>query len=346
MERSALGHLDGLYELSLIPSHLHRPRDMRRTIAIIASAGVLALAGIMARHHFVRHDGPVDGVLSAGVESSTTGVEASDGSATPVDQVLNHEVPVEPEPSLELRFHTSADLWQFAENIHPAAKAGDPAAQYYLSRALKYCEDNFRFYFIRGNRRRTLDEAMVWASTRTGIDAEEAREVHARCSRLQETSHPFGTAEAWLTASKEKGFSLAMIDAARQLAAEAGVSGATEHVAMRDEAKQLALRALESKDPRVVFGMGDLAALFVGDLKKASQLQWVWRLAACKRGYDCGQDADWIRLQCRFDHNCQPYESGVDFIRRANSEDFDEIERLANDLNARLDAGDFRWPAS
>lgn len=245
--------------------------------------------------------------------------------------------------TFESRFHASADLWQFAESMNPAAKAGDPAAQYYLSRTLKYCDDNFRFYFVRGNRRRTLDEGMQWASTRPGLKAEEAREVHARCSRLQETSHRFGTADEWLSASKEKGFSLAMIDTARQLAVTAGVSGATEHVEMRNEAKRLALRALESKDPQVIFDMGDLAALFVGDMTKASQEQWVWRLAACNRGYECGQDAEWIQLQCRFDPNCQPYESGFDFIRRMNSEDFDEIERLANDLNARLDAGDFGW---
>jgi hypothetical protein len=315
---------------------------MRRTVVIIAAIGVLTLVGILAlvvskTSRGGRPTSPVglEGSLPAALKPSTRSKMVRSEAAT--------EVADDAKKSFESRFHASADLWQFAESIHLAAEAGDPAAQYYLSRALKYCDDNFRFYFVRGNRRRTLDEAMQWASTRPGLEAEEAREVHARCSRLQETSHRFGTAGEWLSASKEKGFSLALIDTARQLAVTAGVSGAKENVEMRSEAKRLALRALESKDPQVIFDMGDLVALFAGDMKKGSQEQWVWRLAACKRGYECGQDAEWIQLQCRFDPNCQPYESGVDFIRRMNSEDFDEIERLANDLNARLDAGDLGW---
>jgi hypothetical protein len=317
---------------------------MRRTVVIIAAAGILGLVGILVRQLVVPGTSvgneavfPIEG------ENASLAASAPSARSNLNSQTAASEAGGDAAQTFESRFHASADLWQFAESMHPAAKAGDPAAQYYLSRTLKYCDDNFRFYFVRGNRRRTLDEGMQWASTRPGLKAEEAREVHARCSRLQKTSHRFGTAGEWLSASKEKGFSLAMIDTARQLAVAAGVSGATEHVELRNEAKRLALRALESKDPQVVFDMGDLAALFVGDMKKASQEQWVWRLAACKRGYECGQDAEWIQLQCRFDPNCQPYESGVDFIRRMNSEDFDEIERLANDLNARLDAGDFGW---
>jgi len=184
---------------------------------------------------------------------------------------------------------------------------------------------------------------MQWASTRVGLKADDARATLEKCGRLQESSHPFGTANEWLSASKENKFDLAMIDSALQLALKAGVSGATEHVEMRDEAKRLALEALKSKDPEVIFDMGDLAGLFVGDMQKASQEQWVWRLAACKRGYECGQNAEWYQHQCRFDTNCQPYESGVDFIRRANSEDFEEIDRLSNELNAKLDADDFNW---
>jgi len=38
------------------------------------------------------------------------------------------------------------------------------------------------------------------------------------------------------------------------------------------------------------------------------------------------------------DFNCQPYESGIDYIRRNNGADFDEIERRAGELNAKLDA--------
>ena len=63
-----------------------------------------------------------------------------------------------------------------------------------------------------------------------------------------------------------------------------------------------------------------------------------WRLAACRRGYDCSQQAEWLRFHCGMDFNCQPYESGIDYIRRNNGADFDELERRAGELNAKLDA--------
>ena len=41
---------------------------------------------------------------------------------------------------------------------------------------------------------------------------------------------------------------------------------------------------------------------------------------------------------CRFDLNCQPYEDGVDLMKRMSGVDFLEIERRAKELNARIDA--------
>jgi hypothetical protein len=91
----------------------------------------------------------------------------------------------------------------------------------------------------------------------------------------------------------------------------------------------------------VVWQLADLSKLFVGDAAQAAELDWVWRLAACQRGFDCSQTAEWYRVMCRSDPNCQPYETGVDFIRRLRADDFAEIERRAADLNAKIDAGRF-----
>jgi len=86
---------------------------------------------------------------------------------------------------------------------------------------------------------------MQWASTRLGISSEEAQAVYTRCQRLkQSASQPFGTAEDWLTESKEGGFALAQIDVATRLALTAVVGGAKENVEMLDEAKRLALGRL------------------------------------------------------------------------------------------------------
>jgi len=238
----------------------------------------------------------------------------------------------------------SRDYFEFAQGIYDAARSGDHDAQYYLSRALKYCDDGYRFYFGRGKRRRTLDESLQWASTRPDTSVNEVKEVFQRCERLKVKdvpSPPFGTAAQWLAEATKGGVGLAQVDTARQLSLEAGASGAAKDVEKRTEAKRLAVEALRSKDPAVIWGIGDLATLFVGDAKKASEEQWVWRVLACQRGYECGPNAEWVQFQCRFDTNCQPYDSGMDVIRRVNSGHFDEIEQRARELGAKIDANKF-----
>ena len=318
-----------------------------RKAAVALGVTALAVAGWLFAHY---QSVP----QSAAYESRQRSVDVSDGdssvrgqpSATTSRPVATGEPPPPAAPNYDKDLKESQDIWQFAEGILASAKSGDNAAQYYLSRALKFCDDGYRFYFDRGAKRRTLDEAMQWASTRMGTSSEDAQAVYTRCRRLKEsTVQPFGTADDWLNESKEGGFALAQMDVAGvlagRLALTAAVGGAKENVEMREEAKRLAREALRSKDPQVVFQFGDLAALFTGDLHKAEGEQWVWRLAACQRGYDCSQQAEWLRFGCRFDFNCQPYESGIDYIRRINGADFDEIERRAGELNAKLDAGDF-----
>jgi hypothetical protein len=85
--------------------------------------------------------------------------------------------------------------------------------------------------------------------------------------------------------------------------------------------------------------IGDQQKAFAGD--DASRTQWAWRLAACERGYDCSDRAEWRQVMCRGDYNCQPGESAADLIHRATGNDFPEIEELASSLNAKIDAGKF-----
>ena len=239
-------------------------------------------------------------------------------------------------------FKSSRDLWLFAETIYPAAMSGDPAAQYYLFRALKYCFEFERFYFLHDGGRKTLDEAMEWASTRPDTSAGEVLEMHGRCQRLLETPPPFGDREEWLRRSQDGGFELAILEAARRRVLSAGRTDLPAASAdARKQARLLAVEALRSRDPEVIFGIGELAHLFSHDTSRDPQQSWVWLLAACKRGFDCGPNAEWHRYYCHYDWNCQPSDTGANLVRRANPETFDEIDRLADALNAKLDAGDF-----
>jgi hypothetical protein len=46
-----------------------------------------------------------------------------------------------------------------------------------------------------------------------------------------------------------------------------------------------------------------------------------------------------MRLFCNIDTQCQPFETPVDIIRRQAGNDYDEVERMARELNEKLDAG-------
>lgn len=319
---------------------------MRKSSTIVVVIGVLALVGALLGHQLTETPTTTNPALAISSPVEEAAREKGLGTPPPVTPlgITANAVdnPATATVDYESRFRAATDIWQFAETLHPAAKSGDPAAQYYLSRALKYCESEYRFYFIRPNKKRTLDEAMQWASTRVGLKAEDARRVFERCSRLRETAHPFGTPAEWLAASTENGFDLAIMESATQLMLDARGAEFPAQGSMLEKAKRMALQALRSKNPEVVFNMDDLVYLFA-DAEKGLDNMWVWRLAGCLRGYECGQDSEWYQAFCRFDSNCQPYESGVDYIRRANSESFDEIERRAVLLNARLDANYFEW---
>ena len=49
--------------------------------------------------------------------------------------------------------------------------------------------------------------------------------------------------------------------------------------------------------------------------------------------------AEWRRLFCNIDTQCQPFETPVDVIRRQAGNDYDAVERRARELNEKLDAG-------
>jgi hypothetical protein len=249
--------------------------------------------------------------------------------------------------SLVARLRAADDYFEFVESVIGDARRGDHGAQYYVFEALRFCDSGYRSYFKGRARNRTLDEALIWASTSGPLlDAEEARDIHRKCHRLKEQGgSEFGTADTWLTAAADAGHPLAQAAKAFKLLAEttpaSTAAPSNDATVSADQAAELLRHALRSKDPSVLWTIGDLAKPLSGDAVTAERLQWVWRLAACQRGYDCSEAAGWYRFACRLDpqHLCQPGEDGLDYIRRATENEFIEIEREATEVNAKVDAG-------
>ncbi len=107
-------------------------------------------------------------------------------------------------PDYRAQFNRADDYWDLAESLYVPARQGDPAAQYWLSRALSYCEGLYDWYFIvhlsnGAVRHRTLDEAQQLTASRPLFTADDVRDIQKRCQRLRSAdAPPFGTSREWL----------------------------------------------------------------------------------------------------------------------------------------------------
>jgi len=235
------------------------------------------------------------------------------------------------------------DYLEYVRSLLGPARAGNHAAQFYIFRALDKCKYEFSLYF--GARiRRSLDEALRSAAEKGWpFDSEEVRRVHGRCSRLMESdAKEFGDRNEWLGLASDGKYPLAQVYYARYLSMEARKSD-SDDAAGRETRKLLLAEALRSREPEVIFEVGNSSYVTVGLDGEAAWDEHAWVLAACLRGLDCTPRSDIARPLCLFDRACQPYESVPDIIRRGNETEFPAWEDEARRINEKIDAGD--WAA-
>lgn len=329
---------------------------MKPTIAI---GSVVALLAVAAAGTFYLRERDETPAIDSHARASDANERAESAVARPrpADKSTTSRVASPPrsaQSSLQEQFAAASDYRDFARSVLDAAKAGNPEAQFFLYQALDFCAMGYRFYFDRRSRRRTLDEALQWASTRTpSADLEEVRDVYDKCHLLMEkgTREQFGTTDDWLAAATEGGHPVAQARTAGKLLlaslifdTKADSDSATEAKLAserRDRGMRLMTDALGSGDPAVLWTLGDYGFALAGDGASKIGWDWAWRIAACQRGYDCGAGASWHKFYCRFDMRalCLPGETGMDLIRREAGVHFPEYEERAKELNRLIDTG-------
>jgi hypothetical protein len=233
-------------------------------------------------------------------------------------------------PDLSARYLQSRDLLAFAEGLLDAAKAGDGASRYWLYRALNECSSGF------GNQ--SLEEVLLYAA-QDAVDAEIIRDWFARCEVLRgPKARDFGEPKVWLQGAVEAGYPLAQVQQAIELESQSRRDAANAQ-RLRAESRALALEALRSRDPAVIASMGRLSA--ATPRQKKINVADAWMLAACLRGFDCGEHSEEFPTWCRGDPACQPFETVVDLMRRRYGADFNLVENRAREINDHVDAGEF-----
>jgi hypothetical protein len=178
---------------------------------------------------------------------------------------------------------------------------------------------------------------------------QEIVNVYSRCHVFLEDSSVRSQLEewtSWLDKASDSGYPLAegikaslLTDSNRvaELSRDPTIHADPDSV---KRAHELALNALQSGDPAVLWQMADLVDETAAPPDRWGVVPGAWRLLACDRGYDCSTDAEWLRVACNLDPQCHPGESGQQMLARNLGGNLEEATRLASDIGAAVDAKD------
>jgi hypothetical protein len=256
-------------------------------------------------------------------------------------------------PNLRKALAEAHDYWAFAHSILPAAQAGDANAQYYLHKVLEHCTAENRMFFKRHGQVQTLDEGLQWAVQRH-YSVSFAQKVFDRCHGfLTDDSNELGNATEWLAKATRAGQPIAEATTANKVLLQAkmrdlvnnsppgqsfGVlAPATVELDSGADPHKLLLDAVKSKDPDVLYTIGESQGLLDPDEADARVAKLAWLLAACQRGLDCS--ATGVFESCSAFESCATAVNTADMVRSLAAEDWPEVQQRAQVINTRLEAG-------
>lgn len=248
-------------------------------------------------------------------------------------------------------YKDAGDYWNFARMALPAAAAGNASAQFYLSRVLEKCDVDNRMFFKRRGQVLSLDEGLQWASKRH-MSVAQAQAVYDRCNKfLTSDSSQFGSASEWLAKATQGGQPLAEATTALK-ALERGLresfsrAGGVQNVDPDPELAKanplMLLRdAARSKDPEVLFMIGEAQNLLYPAQNNEDVERHAWWLVACERGLDCSANGNLIKETCAENPRCQSAVGPTDLIQELSNGSWPAVQQRAQEISMKLDAG--RW---
>jgi hypothetical protein len=250
--------------------------------------------------------------------------------------------------NFKLSFAESHDYWEYANRIYPAAVVGDADAQFYLSRVLEYCDEENRMYFQRRGQKLTLDQALQYAAQRH-LSNDIALSVYEKCHEFQEGDPAkLGNSAEWLAKATEAGQPLAEANTATKILSErlqqnfvnaGGVAPPSTAIKNETDPRALFRAAIESRDPEVLFSIGEAQSLLHPASRDINTARFAWWLVACQRGLDCSGSAEWVRNSCANDPSCASASNQSDLVRYLAGDNWPNVQQRAQEISAKLDAG-------
>jgi hypothetical protein len=310
-----------------------------KTSTRIACFVVAALVGgALLYTTFQKHTSASSTVTSSGssspdrASSPTRDASVDDGARSPgVSPLPKDAAAVQSTYKADLK--NSKNYYDFINAALPAAQAGDADAAYYLADAMNYCQQTLQYFFLRGGKLLSVDEAIAEFARRPGKSMfEPIQRAAERCQQIWSTkTPPWGTSEEWMAKAADLGQPIAQVRTAGAalLAMRMGKVGpeGTARLGKPNEylnvsqARAMARAAIESNDPEAIFQAGEfLLLLKPGASQDNIQSEaLVWKYAACLRGADCDNGAQWIYDACMFNNECSGSQNGLVYLQQAAS---------------------------
>jgi hypothetical protein len=247
-------------------------------------------------------------------------------------------------PKIRQRFQASKDYARFVAEIAPLAESGDPEAEYMTARALRWCAQTTKLYFIKpSGESRTLEDVQArWAGKPVGISADQLGLIYSRCRGFLESPESFGltdTWKLWLDKAVAAKYPAALAQDAAITQSQLQIDPADSHpqeesaASAENRAKELALNAAASGDPDAIFLMSDWVRQNGHTEGEVTTLASAWKILACQKGYDCGPDSDWMISACSWDPQCANGLTYTDYLQRQLGSQYDDAVRLAKSID-------------
>jgi hypothetical protein len=242
----------------------------------------------------------------------------------------------------------SSNFWDYAHKILPAAIAGNVDAQFYLSKVLERCSKDNKMYFQRRGVTLAEDQGLQWALQRH-LSLDVAQAVYDRCHEFQDSdARDLGGADDWLARATAAGQPLAQTTTALKLFNQRALQSAQRAggvpnpdapptIDSQQDSRELLRAAVKSRDPEVLFSIGEAQGYL--DAPDPTVSQFAWWLVACERGLDCSAKAEWVKIACANDPRCASFTDPSDLVRTLSGDDWNNVEQLAHEISTKLDAG-------
>ena len=320
-----------------------------RTLIIF---GIAASCGVIAMALWVNFKGLSTPSLTNSARRSSATVEPVQTRSTMATGY--HPPPLtSAKPTLRQRFRGAKDYAHLVKEIGASAATGNAEAQYVMAEALRWCDQTLKLYFIRPNGQvRTLDEVQARRATKSaGISQDELTTIFTRCQGFLEDPELLkntGSWDQWLDKAVSENYPAAMAEKARLLESEIMLASASplphdqSAAVTEDEARDLALQAVQSGDPDAIFYTSDWVRAGDRTPDENATLISAWQILACQKGYDCGPNSDFIKSLCNWDAQCSDRDSYVEYFQRQLGTQYDDALVLAKTIEQAIAAKDIQ----